>query len=325
MSGSQPEISVIVPVYNAGEYLAPCVRSVLGQTFADWELLLVDDASTDGSLALCRSFTDPRVRVIAKDRNEGVSEARNTGLNHARGRYITFVDADDTVHPRFLEDALGACRKLNCEICVTPFRMVSPEVHFAGERSFKEPTGRVDVYDPKEAVSLALYQTGLTNCTWGMLYVARLFDKFRFRKIRYEDLDSFYRLFLRAGKIAYLPEPMYFYTMNPGSYIHTFTPERTVVLDVTERIVSFMAENHPELLPAAEDRALSAAFNIFNLLAANRCNLPEVETRCRQTIKRYRRQSLFNKHVRLKNKIGIIVTYLGGFGLLKFMARHGKN
>lgn len=100
-----PEISVIVPVYNTEKYLRRCVDSILAQTYTDFELLLVDDGSTDGSGAICDEYAalDPRVRVFHKP-NGGVSSARNFGLDHARGQWITFADSDDKMCEAHLED-----------------------------------------------------------------------------------------------------------------------------------------------------------------------------------------------------------------------------
>ena len=92
-----PSISVIVPVYQAEAYLKKCVESVVKQTFSDWELLLIDDGSTDKSLAICNqcAMEDDRIRVLRQKKNAGVSEARNRGLREAKGEYIAFLDADD--------------------------------------------------------------------------------------------------------------------------------------------------------------------------------------------------------------------------------------
>ena len=103
-----PRVSVIVPVYNVERYLNQCVESLLRQTLPDFELLLVNDASTDGSLALCRRYeSDPRVRVIDKPHG-GLGDTRNRGVREARGEYLAFVDSDDWVEPRMLEDLTAA-------------------------------------------------------------------------------------------------------------------------------------------------------------------------------------------------------------------------
>lgn len=97
-------LSVIVPIYNAEPHLTDCLESIHGQLFTDFELLLVDDGSTDASGKICDAFSkkDPRIRVFHKD-NGGVSSSRNKGLNEAKGDYIVFIDADDYVSPMYLE------------------------------------------------------------------------------------------------------------------------------------------------------------------------------------------------------------------------------
>ena len=98
-------VSVIVPIYNSEKYLKRCVDSILSQTFSDFELLLVDDGSTDGSGSICDEYSvkDSRVRVFHKE-NGGVSSARNLGLDNARGEWITFVDSDDYLEESFLAE-----------------------------------------------------------------------------------------------------------------------------------------------------------------------------------------------------------------------------
>ena len=105
---NNPKISVIVPVYNAEKWLRRCVDSILAQTYTDFELLLIDDGSKDGSGAICDEYaaTDPRVRTFHKP-NGGVSSARNLGLDNASGEYITFVDADDWIESEYLAALIG--------------------------------------------------------------------------------------------------------------------------------------------------------------------------------------------------------------------------
>ena len=100
---SSPTISIITPVYQAEADLPACLDSILAQTFTDFELLLIDDESTDRSGEICDEYAarDPRIRVIHQQ-NGGVSKARNQGLRLARGQWITFVDADDTISPNYL-------------------------------------------------------------------------------------------------------------------------------------------------------------------------------------------------------------------------------
>ena len=109
----RPAVSVVMPVYNVERFLAQAIASVLAQTFADFELLLVDDGSTDSSPAVCASFDDPRIRLI-RQKNRGLAGARNAGIRHSRGRFVAFLDSDDAWEPdklaehvRHLEAAAG--------------------------------------------------------------------------------------------------------------------------------------------------------------------------------------------------------------------------
>ena len=101
MNGSNIKVSIIIPVFNAADYLAQCLGSAAGQTLKEIEILCVDDASTDGSLEIIKEFakTDPKVRVFANEKNTGAGEARNRGLKEARGEYVYFMDADDYMVP----------------------------------------------------------------------------------------------------------------------------------------------------------------------------------------------------------------------------------
>lgn len=108
-----PKTSIIVPVYKAEKYLRRCIESIVHQTYTDWELLLVDDGSPDGSGGICDEFAgrDARILVFHKE-NGGVSSARNLGLENIRGEYVTFVDSDDMIDARTLEICMSRCEGL---------------------------------------------------------------------------------------------------------------------------------------------------------------------------------------------------------------------
>ena len=116
---SGPEISVIVPVYKVERFLPACIDSLLAQTFTDFELILVDDGSPDNCPALCDAAAekDNRVRVLHKP-NGGVSTARNAGLDMARGKWIAFVDSDDSVQPDYLEKMHTAALAVGADIAL---------------------------------------------------------------------------------------------------------------------------------------------------------------------------------------------------------------
>lgn len=96
------KVSIIIPVYNADKYIADTVRSALNQTYKNFEILIIDDATQDRSIEICQQFTDPRIKII-RQQNRGLAGARNTGIRHAQGEYLAFLDADDLWLPEKLE------------------------------------------------------------------------------------------------------------------------------------------------------------------------------------------------------------------------------
>ena len=119
MDKEQPLISVIVPVYNVEKYLKKCVNSITSQTYENLEILLVDDGSTDSSGQICNEFekNDARIKVIHK-KNGGLSDARNAGLDRAKGQYYAFIDSDDYIQDNTIEIMLNAVKKNKSEIAI---------------------------------------------------------------------------------------------------------------------------------------------------------------------------------------------------------------
>jgi GT2 family glycosyltransferase len=147
-------VSVIMPCYNAASHLPASVASVLAQSFTDWELVAIDDGSRDDTLAWLRAQTDPRIRVHAQS-NQGVSRARNAGVEMARGRYVAFLDADDTWHPAFLEKMLAALE--SCPTAVLAY-CGWQRVGLAGDRG--QP------FVPPDYENAAKTATLFAGCRW---------------------------------------------------------------------------------------------------------------------------------------------------------------
>ena len=118
-------ISVIVPVYNASEYVSQCIDSILIQSYQELEILLIDDGSTDNSLQICEAYCrrDPRVQLIQHVKNRGLVSARKTGLQASRGKYIGFVDADDYIEPEMFKRLIYAIEKYDVDFVHSGFIM----------------------------------------------------------------------------------------------------------------------------------------------------------------------------------------------------------
>lgn len=142
-------ISVIIPVYNVADWLDVCIESVVKQTFAEFEVILVDDGSDDGSQDKCRQWAqnDSRIKVIAK-KNEGPSKARNRGLSEAKGKYVVFVDADDWLDARYLELMYRRAVETEADIVECDVFRVNNET---GKRNVRVSSGVMGVDDTLEA------------------------------------------------------------------------------------------------------------------------------------------------------------------------------
>ena len=299
-------VSVIIPVFNAERYLAACLDSIISQSYRNLEIIIINDGSTDFSLEIAEKYADndDRITVYSYD-NSGLSEARNKGLSVATGDYISFVDADDLLLPNAFEVMLGLLQTYDADL--VEGKTIREQIL---ENIKSKQEIKVEVFSPKDAISKILYQDKLLPSAWGKLYKRNLFDSLEFEKgILYEDLDIFYKVINRCHKMIWIDYPVYFYRITEGSILNSWNPKRLDVLKVTERIESYIQENYPDLLPAAKDRRLSANFNMFALCSIH--GQKKEAANCWQHIKNHRKQSLFNPKVRLKNKAGILLSYLG--------------
>lgn len=299
-------ISVIVPVYNGERYLAACLDSIITQSYKLLEIIVINDGSSDFGLEIAQKYSekDDRIKVYTYE-NGGLSVARNRGLSLATGDYITFVDADDLLLPRALETMYRILKKHGGDIIQgeTIRAKVHKEIQLPKKFPYLE-------FKPEEAISNVLYQKKLLPSVCAKLYKRDLFKDINFEKgLLYEDLNIFYLLFERANKIIWIDFPVYFYRDTDGSIINTWTPKRLDVLKVTENIENYMLTHYPGIIGGARDRRLSANFNMFALCSLN--GEKEKASECWKLIKNYRMKALWDSQVRNKNKVGILLSFLG--------------
>lgn len=245
-------ISVIIPVYNSASYIERCVRSLQRQTYTHFELILVNDGSTDSSLEICRMLASKDERIVVLDRpNGGASAARNRGLAYMRGQYVVFVDSDDYVSPSYLENLYRAAKQggydivqCNSESTLDVDKRLEPVEYNSGD--VKEIT-------KKQALNQRRYKVSL----WGKIYCAYIFKNFHFQEgIIYEDDASYYIFVDRAHRLAILDEILYFYYMSENSVMRNDKKNKsTAFIGIYEdRIRYFRERNNQELLDGSYDR-----------------------------------------------------------------------
>lgn len=240
-------VSIVVPVYNAENYIERCIKSILKQTYEEWELILVDNGSLDGSLKICEKYAkqDGRIFVIHQFQNKGVSVARNLGLEKVTGEFITFIDADDWIQKDCLEYMVKLQKDNQSNMVVCGYKKVYEEqadINFSKET--QEDECSLEVYDTAEYMKEYLLE-GNTHC-WGVLYSLELLESIKFpvgMSIG-EDLLFLIDAALQANKIVVTDYAGYNYYINEsGAMKKKFTPsymdQITCWQNAQEKILQF--------------------------------------------------------------------------------------
>ncbi len=223
-----PLVSVVIPVYNVERYIVQAVSSVLAQTYTNLEILIVDDESPDQSVALLRQrFNDPRIRIIHQ-RNRGLAGARNTGIRHASGEYLAFLDSDDFWQPNKIEEHINVMHAKPCygvSFCSSLFvneqglslnRFQSPnkKTNYQAKDIFcRNPIGNGSVpVIRKSILEQIAFTTGDKHAN-GMPYIQYFDESLR----QSEDVDCWTRIALLTGtQFAYIDKPLTYYRLNDG-------------------------------------------------------------------------------------------------------------
>lgn len=209
-----PLVSIIIPVYNAGKYLETTISSVLNQSFTNWELVAVDDASTDDSRKILNKFAeaDTRIHAIYLSENRGVSNARNVGLSNASGDYICWLDADDFYDSEFLKVMIDVVLSYDCDIVECQSARFQDKPKEISEYSFNIELG--DGYDLIKRFGCHTLQTSL----WSKIFKCSLFENFKFPigKI-YEEPYFYFEKYDMITKVGYIDIALYNYRNTPGS------------------------------------------------------------------------------------------------------------
>lgn len=213
---AKTEISIIVPIFNVGRYLRMCLDSIRAQSFKDWECILVDDGSTDGSPSICDEYVaiDSRFKVIHKP-NGGVSSARNAGLRAASGEFIGFVDPDDWIEPEMYQLLYDRITEYQADIAQIGFIK-----EFIGRRSTKHLTNKTKVISREEAV-LEIGFDRMPNYLWNKLHRRSIVNGEFPEGQTFEDIYVYGKWLKNVRTMVLDPSPVYHYRMRKGSIIHT--------------------------------------------------------------------------------------------------------
>jgi glycosyltransferase involved in cell wall biosynthesis len=250
------KLSIIVPIYNVENYVRQCINSILNQTYTNFELILVDDGSTDKSGKICDEYSikDTRIKVIHKE-NGGLSSARNSGLDIATGDLIGFIDGDDFIEDDMYEVMYQLLVEFNADIVECNFKKVM-------EKSLN-PLENDEIYDGKIEIGdnwfalKKLLEQPIRNVAWNKLYKRELFVNLRYPNKLYEDGFLTYKLFYKQKKYVFVNLDKYNYVQREDSIMgkqRTYTLKNLDGLEVQEERYHFLKSktNDDYILKLAE-------------------------------------------------------------------------
>ena len=306
MNNNNPIISVIVPVYNVENYLPHCLESIQGQTFKDFEVLLIDDGSTDASGKICDKICsiDKRFNVIHQE-NQGYQTARNTGLGLVKGEYISFVDADDYIHPQMLDILYRTLiQNPGCAFSMCYGKMVS---HY--QENHEQPRLKVRTIS-QPGLMRSLLGRGEEELqyqvVWNKLYRKEVISGITFTKTGTEDTVFNGTLYLKIQQAVVIEDYLYYWVQRSTSITHQITPHYIDRMNSYSSLFQNIPQEHPEYKALCLEKLYKTMLHIryhtrnsqYKVLAKE-----HTKKNLQRTLKAFCR----NKYIELHRKAGLLL------------------
>lgn len=256
-------VSIILPAKNSGAYLNRCIDSVINQSFTDWELLIINDGSSDNTCDIARSYSDNDSRIKLYDsQGTGVSAARNLGIEKSCGEYINFLDSDDHIDPECLSELVKLIKSNRADISQCSF-------YYAYEdgNTVKNNEAVSAVYSDHDSILKAYFADAIGKvnlASWGKLYSTELIEDIRFDESLTIQEDAFFTFecCMKATKIACSDKPLYYYSQNPSSVMRRpFDGSKMQYFTVLDRELDIL-KNDEELSVMIQRRKMITALDL---------------------------------------------------------------
>lgn len=235
-----PKLSVILPVYNMEKYLKKCLNSILLGSFKDFELIIINDGSTDNSEKIILEFMKKYKEKIIyiKKENEGLSETRNCGLKHAKGEYISFIDSDDFIEKDMYETMVKKLEEF-------PFDIVVCDVNLVYEDSKRINTITSGyTHDIKDKETIKKTMPYFYPTVWNKIYKKEIIQNISFLKnVWYEDLEFMLKLYPSINSIGVVKKPLYNYLQRKNSITYTYNNKLYDIINNMESVLAFYKQN----------------------------------------------------------------------------------
>lgn len=297
-------ISIIIPIYNAEKYLDRVLISICNQTYKNLEIILIDDGSTDNSYNICQRYAslDKRIKLI-KQKNSGVSEARNKGLSLAKGDYIGFVDSDDVISLNMYEIMHNLIINSSSDIVGCQYKKFNKNINFVEDE-------KLNTYDKINSIK-GLLNGNISNFLWDKLFKKELFKGLSFtKKIIYEDFDLMYKIFEKSNKFTFINSTLYGYFQRSDSYVHDNNEKKIMMyIDIYIKKYNYLLKNYKELTKQINESRVMDIFIVYRnvVLSGNKKLLKnEKILKEREKLKELRKNNINNISVFKKILINIL-------------------
>ena len=258
----EDKISVIIPIYKVEEYLNECIESAVNQTYKNLEIILVDDESPDNCPKMCDDWAkkDDRIIVIHK-KNGGVSDARNTGIRVASGKYLSFLDADDYIENNLFEIAINKLKENDAQIFI-----LGRSYLYGHKKEVKYSKDIEIVMDSKEALDKMNMFQYYDVAVWGKVYERDLFKGIEFPKGKLcEDWYTTYKVIAKADRVVYNSTPLYVYRQREYSITHSNNIKiNREPIYASKEVFEFIRNNYPDILPNALTKYVISCIGVYN-------------------------------------------------------------
>lgn len=217
----KPAISIILPVYNTSLYLEECLNSIHNQSFKDYELICVDDGSSDNSLEILKKYEKiiKNCKVIYQE-NQGVATARNVALSNVTGDYIIFIDSDDYIMPNYLERLYNEICNTSSDVVICNFYRYYDNFNLRLPVVYKKKSG---IYSNHDILKSLIPDNLIHSYLWNKIWKRELFDNLQFPDIKYEDISIMCDLFYKAKKISIIGDALYCYRIRKTSIVRNYS------------------------------------------------------------------------------------------------------
>ncbi len=296
-------ISIIVPVYNSEKYLERCLKSIIKQTYKELEIILIDDGSTDMSNQICKDYMklDNRIKLITT-KNMGVSNARNLGLDVAKGEYISFIDSDDKVDERFIEKMYYFCEKYKTELACVNMN------YYFGNNVTKPLKIKGGIIDKNEYYKQLI--CNIKGFVCNKLYHKSLINNIRFdTNISVcEDLLFNIKIAKYINKVCVINEFLYDYYQNSTStYNGEYNSKKITEIFAYDKIINLLQLECPEILELYKYEYLLMAIRQKNKYKNSKYRDKNNYEIIRKSVSKYYMEVLFSRKIKLNRKIYIIL------------------